>query len=528
LQSLHRPSFGKTASSVNAARSSPAAPRGLELTVFFAGVASLAAEIAASRLVAPYFGSSNVVWANVIGLMLAFLALGYWLGGRLADAHPRPRVLALVLLAAALLLAAVPFAARPLLRSALHGFDAISIGVVAGSFAGVLALFALPVTLVGAAAPFAVRLALVDVADAGRVAGRLYAISTLGSILGTFLSAFVAIPVLGTQRTLLATAGLLVLGALPLAPRTAVAVGVAVAAAAALPPGGVKRSDGVLWEAESPYQYVRVVELEGGARALQLNEGVADQSLWYPHSVLTGGYWDLFLVLPKLLDRPPRTMLVIGDAGGTIPRAFGRFYPNVRIDGVELDPKVSEAGRRFLGLDANPRLHTITADGRVFLERTDRRYDLIVVDAYRQPYIPFHLATREFFALLRAHLAPGGAVALNVAATPADRQLTDAVAATLGSAFPQVWRWRALRFSDLVFAFEARERRTRLVHRAAGVAPPLQPLVPRFRSELAEVRPAGRPWTDDRAPVEWVTDRMLAEQIASGEGLDERLLPTRP
>jgi len=121
------------------------APRGLGLTVFLAGVASLAAEIAASRLVAPYFGSSNVVWANVIGLMLAFLALGYWLGGRLADARPQPRVLALVLLAAALLLAAVPFAARPLLRTALHGFDAISVGVVAGSFAGVLALFALPV-----------------------------------------------------------------------------------------------------------------------------------------------------------------------------------------------------------------------------------------------------------------------------------------------------------------------------------------------------------------------------------------------
>jgi len=504
------------------------APRGLGLTVFLAGVASLAAEIAASRLVAPYFGSSNVVWANVIGLMLAFLALGYWLGGRLADARPQPRVLALVLLAAALLLAAVPFAARPLLRTALHGFDAISVGVVAGSFAGVLALFALPVTLVGAAAPFAVRLALVDVADAGRTAGRLYAISTAGSILGTFLAAFGGIPFLGTQRTLLATAGLLALGALPLAPRAALAVGAAVAAAAALPPGGVKRSADVLWEAESQYQYVRVVELDGGARALQLNEGVADQSIWYPRSVLTGGYWDLFLVLPKLLDRPPRTMLVIGDAGGTIPRAFGRFYPQVRIDGVELDPTVTEAGRRFLGVDANPRLRTITADGRVFLERTDRRYDLIVVDAYRQPYIPFHLATTEFFRLVRAHLEPGGAVALNVAATPRDRELTDAVAATVGAAFPQVWRWRALRFSDLVFAFERRQARAELARRAARVAPALQPLVPRFRAELAEVHPGGEPWTDDRAPVEAVTDRMLAEQIASGEGLDERLLPTRP
>jgi MFS family permease len=301
LQSLHRPSFGKTASSVNAARSSPAAPRGLELTVFFAGVASLAAEIAASRLVAPYFGSSNVVWANVIGLMLAFLALGYWLGGRLADAHPRPRVLALVLLAAALLLAAVPFAARPLLRSALHGFDAISIGVVAGSFAGVLALFALPVTLVGAAAPFAVRLALVDVADAGRVAGRLYAISTVGSLTGTMLAALVLIPFAGTQRTFLVFAFVLALVAVGgLGWRFAI-VPALLAGAIALPVGTVKAVENgrVLFEDESEQQYIRVIQEDNGDRILELNEGRAVHSILPRRGAcLTADYWDSFLVLP--------------------------------------------------------------------------------------------------------------------------------------------------------------------------------------------------------------------------------------
>jgi len=502
--------------------------RGLGVTVFLAGSASLATEMGASRLVAPYFGSSNVVWANVIGLMLAFLALGYWLGGRVADARPERGVLALILLASALLLATTPFAARPLLRVALHGFNALSIGIVLGSFVGVLVLFVLPVTLMGAVSPFAVRLAISDVTEAGRVAGRLYALSTVGSILGTFAAALFAIPLVGTQRTLLGAAALLAVAAVPLAPRRALAVALVVAAAAALPPGGIKSSSGVIWEGESRYGYLRVVQYADGSRALQENEGIADQSLWYPHSVLTGGYWDQFQVLPRLLVRPPRNALVLGNAGGTVSRALAHFYPGVRVDGVELDPLVTSAGRRFLGLRETNGVRTITADARVFLASTHRRYDVIVVDAYRQPYIPFQLATEEFFRLVRDHLTPGGVVALNVAAIPTDRTLTEDVGTTLATAFPQVWRWSALRFSDVLFAFRSRRSRGGLLRRAGLVAPALRPLVPLFRRELTQLEPHGSAWTDDRAPVEWVTDRMLAEQIARGQGLDEQPLPTEP
>jgi spermidine synthase len=406
----------------------------------------------------------------------------------------------------------------------VHGFDSIAVGTVVASFFGVLALFVLPVTLMGMVAPFAVRLALGGVEEAGRVAGRLYALSTVGSIVGTFVAALVAIPLVGTRRTILATALLLAAAAVPLAPRRALAVAAAVGVLLALSSGSIKRSSGVIWEKESEYQYVRVVETGDGSRALQLNEGVADQSLWYPHSVLTGGYWDLFLLLPRLLDRAPRTMLVIGDAGGTVPRAYAHFYPHVQTDGVELDPTVTEAARRYFGLDAIRGLRTITDDGRVYLERTKRRYDIVVVDAYRQPYIPFQLATKQFFELVRKHLDAGGVVALNVAATPHDHRLSDDVASTLGAVFPHVWRWRALRFSDLVFAFADGRDRLRL----RSPARVLRPLLPSFRRNTALLAEGGTVWTDDRAPVEWITDRMLAEQIARGEGLDERLLPTRP
>jgi spermidine synthase len=482
----------------------------LGVTVFLAGIASLATEMAASRLVAPAFGSSNAVWANVIGLMLAFLAAGYWLGGRLADARPARSTLATILVCSAATLAVVPFVAHPLLRLASRGVGDVEVGVVVGSFAAVLALFVVPVVLMGAVAPVALRLAISSVAESGRVAGRLYALSTAGSIVGTFASALVAIPLIGTQRTLIGCAALLGLAVVPLARVRGLAVAAAALALAAIPPGEVKRA---LWETESQYQYVRVVQNDDGSRSLELNEGVASQSLWYPDTVLTGGYWDLLAAIPSLVDRPRRA-LVLGNAAGTVPRAWAALYRSLAVDRVEIDPKVTEAGRRFFGL-AGP---VFTADARWFLERTDRRYDVIVVDAYRQPYVPFHLATAEFFRLVREHLTPNGVVALNVASTPADRRLTDGIAATLGSSFAEVWRWRALRFNDVLFAF-ATPRRPQ-----ASLPAPLREL--RFAPTL--LRPRGRPWTDDRAPVEWITDRMLVNQIRTGEGLEEEFLPTRP
>jgi spermidine synthase len=497
----------------------------LGVVAFLVGGGTLSTEVSASRLLAPYFGASTVVWANVIGLTLAYLALGYWLGGRLADRRPEANVLAAVLLVAAVALAVTPFAARPFLRWALHGLDAVSAGAVVGSFFAALALFAVPVTALGAAAPFLVRLALERVAEAGRVAGRLYALSTAGSLAGTFLSALVAIPWAGTQRTLVGTAACVALGAALLAGRAWGLAPVAVGAVLLVPPPQIKTA---LYETESEYQYVRVVADGHGGRELELNEGVATHSAWRSDTVLTGRYWDLFLMLPSLLSREPRTMLVIGNAGGTIGRAYGRFYPRVAIDGVELDPKLNEVARRWFGADDNPRMSLIAADGRPYLELTRKRYDLIVVDAYRQPYVPFYLATSEFFRLAREHLRPGGALALNVAATPADRSLSRAIGTTLLRAFPQAWRWRALRFNDVLFALREPVSRDQLLRRARTAPGEVARLLPLLRSRLEPVVRRGRPLTDDRAPVEWLTDRMILEQLNRGGSYDEPALPTAP
>ena len=407
----------------------------------------------------------------------------------------------------------------------MGGVDAVAVGSVVGSFFAALALFAVPVTALGAAAPFLVRLALTRLEEAGQIAGRLYALSTAGSLAGTFVAALLAIPFAGTQRTLVGTAACVALGAALLASRAWSVAPLAAAALLAVPPPGIKSA---IYQTDSEYQYIRVVADGHGGRELELNEGVVDHSVWRPDTVLTGRYWDLFLLLPPLLERRPRSMLVLGNAGGTIGRAYGRFYPRVAIDGVEIDPKLNWVARRYFGAGDNPRLRLIAADGRPFLERTKRRYDLIVVDAYRQPYVPFYLATSEFFRLARAHLRPGGAIALNVAATPHDRRLSDAIGTTLLTVFPQAWRWRALRYNEVLFALPEQTSRAELERRASRASGKVALLLPLFRSRLDPVRARGKPLTDDRAPVEWLTDRMILHEVERGGKLDEPALPTAP
>ncbi|HET6696629.1 MAG TPA: fused MFS/spermidine synthase [Gaiellaceae bacterium] len=518
-------------SDVAAAPVAPAAVLGrarLSVVVFTAGAATLATEIAASRLLAPYFGSSTIVWANIIGLILLYLSIGYWLGGRVADRRPEPRLLGWIILVAALAVAATPFIARPILDLAVEGLDAVSVGAVVGSFFAALALFAIPITLLGMVAPFAIRLALGDVQEAGTVAGQLYAISTIGSIVGTFLSAIVTIPLAGTQRTMLGSAALLVLAAALLLGLRWQLLTLGVAALLLVPAGTIKASAGLLYETESSYQYIQIVERSDGSRALKLNEGVAVHSVWHEDSVLTGGVWDTFLLVPPLLDRPVERMLVIGNAGGTVARAFGELYPGIEIDGVEIDPEVSDAARRYMGLEDNPRLNVITADGRPYLELSDETYDIIVVDAYHQPYIPFYLATREFFESAREHLRPGGVIALNVAGVPGDERLSEAIGSTLLAEFPQAWRWQPLRFNELMLGFTEPVGRDQLVERVQNAPTPVDSLVPLFQGGLEPVEPTERPLTDDRAPVEWLTDRMIIDFVSRGGELDEDYLPTRP
>jgi spermidine synthase len=490
--------------------------------VFAAGVGSLATEIAASRLLAPYFGNSTIVWANVIGLVLASLSVGYWLGGKLADRRPTPRTLGTVVTGAACLIAVIPFVARPLLDFSVEGLDRVSAGAAIGSFFGVLVLFVPPVILLGMVAPFAIRLAITDVESAGTVAGRLYAVSTVGSLLGTFLSALVLIPAIGTQRTLIASAAVIGVGGAVLLGRRWFALAVALAALLLIPPGAVKAQSGLIYEKESRYQFIQVVQEPDGERRLYLDEGLATHSVWRQGEVLTGGVWDTYLAVATLAPGP-RRVAMLGNAAGTAARAYARFYPGVKIDGVELDPAVSDVGRRYFELGRTPGLTIHDQDARAFLRTTDATYDVIVVDAYRPPYVPFYLATKEFFELVRKHLNPGGVVALNVACTPEDHRLAEEVGGTLATVMPAAY-WQPLRFNRIVIGVNGAA-----VPRTVGKAPArVAPLVSSMLHGLHGVPRSADPWTDDKAPVEWITDRMIVEFAAGGGRFEESPLPTTP
>ena len=241
---------------------------------------------------------------------------------------------------ASVLLGLVPVVADPFLSLSVEAFDRVSVGAFAGSLFGVLVLVAAPVLLLGAVSPWAIRLKLRSVEGSGETAGRMYAISTVGSLVGTFASSLLLIPLVGTQRTFQTFALLCALVAVPALPRRWLVVPLLLAVLIALPKGTVKAAENgrVVDEAETEYQYARVIDRDSGDRVLELNEGQAVHSLYRRETVLTGDYWDTFLVDPlAVLGAPPRRVAMLGNAGGTAARAYARYFPATRIDAVELD-----------------------------------------------------------------------------------------------------------------------------------------------------------------------------------------------
>jgi spermidine synthase len=490
------------------------------LVVFVVGAASLGAEIAAARLLAPFFGASTVVWANTIGVVLVSLAVGYWLGGRFADRHPRKDALCMLVLVAAVAVALVPLAADPFLDASVEALDEVSAGAFIGSLMAAAVLIAPPLMLLGAISPFAVRLAVKTVEESGAVAGRMYAISTAGSLVGTFASALVLIPLLGTRRTFMVFGLACALAAVAgTRRRIAVVVPAAILAIAALPTGTVKGSEEarVLEEVETRHQYARVVEDEDGDRKLELNEGLAVHSLYRPGSYLTNDYWDGFLVLPFAAgDGAPRRIAILGNAAGTTARAMGRFFPETHVDAVEIDRELTRLGREWFDL-RNPRMKVHHEDARPFLRRSRGGYDAIFVDVYRQPYIPFYLATREFFALARERLRPGGSMVVNVGHPAGQDELEKVLGATLGVPFGNVARDPIEDTNTLLVASESPVSARHLRRAVRRMPAELRSVARATASRLRARLPGGAVYTDDRAPVEWLIDRSIVHYAAGAK-----------
>jgi spermidine synthase len=294
--------------------------------------------------------------------------------------------------------------------------------------------------------------------------------------------------------------------------RRGLPVAAVLALALAIPPGSIKEGDDdrVLYEGETVQQYVRIVEREDGSRAMELNEGQAVHSLWRSGTYLTGDYWDGMVVLPTIGHVEPRKIAILGNAGGTVARAFGHYFPRTAVDAVEIDGELTSLGRKYLGL-RNARMDVFTEDARPWLEASGGGYDAILVDAYRQPYIPFYLTTAEFFALAAERLAPGGVVIVNVGHPEGSDKLEQVLGATMASAFPRVLRDPIADVNTLLVGGDAGISAARLETVAPILPRDLRRLALEASARLGPRIPGGEVYTDDHAPVEWLIDDSLLE-----------------
>ncbi len=508
--------------------------RYLLFTVFVSGMTTLAAELAAGRLIGNVFGTSNIVWASIIGLILIYLTLGYFLGGRWADANPTPGAMYRALAWGAFTLGLVPYIAGPVLRSAATAFESLQVGILGASFIAVLVLFIVPITLLGTISPFAIRLSVHSTSSAGRISGQIYAISTLGSFIGTFLPTLVTIPAIGTKNTFLVFSLLLLFVALAGLGRFASRremlthfwMPVVIAIVAVLSSGqALKSNTGQIYETESAYNYIQVAQ-QGGFTILRLNEGQGVHSIYHPNTLQYNGPWDQFLVSPYFYaDRKPadvKRVAIVGLAAGTTARQMTAVYGGIPIDGFEIDPEIVEVGQKYFDMTM-PNLRVHIGDGRLNLERSPHQYDIIAVDAYRPPYIPPHMTTQEFFQIAADHLTEDGVLTLNSASVPGDRRLINGLATTMGTIFPSIYTVDIPgSLNTMIFATKQPTTPENFAinlsafSQDATVHPLLINTMQTTFANLKTGYETTTVFTDDHAPIEWIVNDMVIRFILSG------------
>jgi spermidine synthase len=510
--------------------------RYLYFAVFASGMTTLALELSASRLLGSTFGTSNLVWASIIGLILIYLTVGYFVGGRWADRSPHFKTLYSAMAWGAFLSGLVPLVARPVLRFAANAFDQLQVGILFGSFTAVLVLFSLPVTLLGTISPFAIRLAIQDPRQAGSLSGRIYAVSTLGSFIGTFLPVLLLIPLVGTTWTFLIFSAFLLLVALTglwlssgwrAVLRLAwmpMLLGVLAILVANRP---IKSSLGQIFETESAYNYIQVQEIDG-YRILRLNEGQGQHSIWHPTEIDYHGPWEQFLAAPFFNPAPyepqqVQSMAIIGLAAGTAARQANLIFGNIPIDGYEIDPEIIAVGRKYFDMN-EPNLNAIAQDGRWGLEHSQGRYTIIAIDAYRPPYIPWHLTTREFFQIVYQHLSEDGVMAINAGRSPNDRRLVDSLVGTIQTVFPSVYVMDVPgTFNSIIYATVQPTTSQNLFDNLVRLytnqdTPHL--LLESVQRALIDLQPTPQSqivFTDDWAPIEWITNNMVLNYVLFGD-----------
>lgn len=523
----------------------------LYLTEFFAGMSVMAVELGASRLLAPYFSSSQIVWTIIIGTIMIAMALGNIFGGRSADKDPNPDKLYGRILVAAIWIAAIPVLGKYVIIgiSAVLIFAVNANFLIIAAFAACMIIFVFPLFLLGTVTPSLAKYTVESLSDSGKTVGALGAFNTVGSIIGTFLPTFVTIPAVGTSVTFLIFAGILILlSVLYFVSRKTGIRKMAVCAVAFLLCIILGHSNSfafwepdLTYEGESVYNYLQVKE-DDQKVVLSTNVLFGVQSVYMKEDGLTGMYYDYAMAAPLMAgqENPEDCeVLILGMGTGTYATQCRKYFgESMYIEGVEIDEKITELSREYFELPMN--VNVTTYDGRAFLNAVDKNYDVIMVDAYQDITIPFQMSSKEFFTMVKDHLKEDGVMVVNMNMRGSEEgNINQYLSDTIAAVFPEVYTVDVAGSTNReLFASQNDQMTEQFEERLALTENrQLRRMMEKVSGELVVYDAGNYCMTDDQAPVELlgmqVIDELILQEVeyyrgileeAGPEGLIEELL----
>ena len=499
----------------------------LYITEFFSGMSVMAVELGASRLLAPYFSSSQIVWTIIIGTIMIAMALGNLYGGRTADRKPDPDQLYRRILIAAVWIGVIPLLGKYVivLISGVLVFTVSTNFLVLAALVSCMIIFVFPLFLLGTVTPSLARYTMESLDDSGRVVGSLNACNTIGSIIGTFIPTFVTIPAAGTAATFLIFSGILLalciiyFGARFFRKKSFVARLLVFVLCCIF---GHDSSfafweKSLTYEGESVYNYLQVYDTPAET-VLSTNVLFGVQSVYSKEETLKGMYYDYALAAPLMCSAEHAVtpeILILGMGSGTYASRCERYFPEASVTGVEIDEKITSLARTYFHLPENA--DVVTYDGRAFLQVSDKKYDVIMVDAYQDITIPFQMSSQEFFRQVKSHLREGGIMVVNMnmksgQSGSINEYLTDTICSVFGSASTvdvPGYTNRVLYASDDASYLDRFAQNISQISDAK-----LKTLMQAALENQNACHPGDHILTDDRAPVELLGMRAIDELIA--------------
>lgn len=503
----------------------------LYLTEFFAGMSVMAVELGASRLLAPYFSSSQIVWTIIIGTIMIAMALGNIYGGKSADKSPNPDKLYGRILIAAVWIALIPVAGKYIVLgiSALLIFTVNNNFLIIAAFCACMVIFVYPLFLLGTVTPSLAKYSVSSLDDSGRTVGTLGAFNTIGSIIGTFVPTFVTIPAVGTSITFLIFAGILIVLSViyfvssRVGYKKIIISGVIFVSCCVFGHGdsfAFWQKD-LTYEGESIYNYLQVSE-DDKQVSLSTNVLFGVQSVYMKDDTLTGLYYDYAMAAPLMVpDKNPDSMevLILGMGTGTYATQCRKYFGDMNIEGVEIDEKITKLSRKYFALPDD--INVTTYDGRAFLNASDRKYDVIMVDAYQDITIPFQMSSVEFFRLVKSHLNENGVMVVNMNMRGNDDgDINQYLADTISSVFGNVYTVEVDNSTNReLFASDNNDMMGVLNDNISGIKDAdLRFMMNKVRDNSIAYNAGKLIMTDDNAPVELlgmkVIDKIIRDEVA--------------